>query len=78
MFLCLDKTDSFGNEVNMTHHGDWASGYTRQLAILYRPCYPKQRTVLNKDDTDCLVDDLRNATQLEAMLDRSKKYVGDA
>ena len=29
MFYCLDKTDLFGNPVNMTVHGDWNSGFTR-------------------------------------------------
>jgi hypothetical protein len=77
MFFCLNKTDTFGRPVNMTHHGNWNSGFTRQLAIMYRPCFPRQRTEFNQKE-GCLIDDVKNKTQLESMLERSKSYVGDA
>ena len=77
MFYCLDKTDQYGNPVNMTIYGDYVSGVKRQLSIVYRPCVPKQKTDLNMNET-CLIDDITNQTQLDAMLDRSKKYVNNA
>ena len=77
MFYCLDKTDQYGNPVNTTIYGDYVSGFSRSLSIVYRPCVPKQKTDLNMNET-CLIDDITNQTQLDAMLDRSKKYVNNA
>ena len=77
MFYCLDKTDQYGNPLNTTIYGDFVSGFSRYLSIVYRPCVPKQKTDLNLNET-CLIDDVTNQTQLDVMLDRSKKYVDNA
>ena len=61
MFYCLDNSDEFGNPINMTMYGNWEAGVSRSLSIIYRPCIPKQRTELNKDEA-CLIEDLKNQT----------------
>jgi len=41
MFYCLDKTDQYGNLVNMTMYGSESAGFYRALEIIYRPCVPR-------------------------------------
>ena len=39
---CLDKTDRFGNHINMAIYGGLEKGVKRILEIMYRPCIPRQ------------------------------------
>ncbi len=68
----------FGNPHDFLLHGDGRASVVRNLIIMYRPCIPRQRTTENKDREKCLVNDVSNKEELDAMLAKSINYVGEA
>jgi hypothetical protein len=74
--FCLDKTDRFGNPIDLSINGGYHYGINRMLSIMYRPCIPTTRTEFTKNK--CAINDVTNKTQLAEQLKKSQNYVGEA
>jgi len=78
-WMCIDKKDSEGNEVNQKLFGSDENTPNRRLEIIYKPCVPRVME-WHQNQTDyenkCLVE-RNDPTAYDKKLKEIKKWIGN-